>query len=69
MVRYRENLYSGERLTSTELLDEDCPLELAKHHAVYAVKHGRADRAQICKLTGKTVYVYPRKNAPNALRP
>lgn len=55
------------RLASTELLDDDCSLELAKRHAVDAVEHGRADRAQIFKLTGKKVYEYPRKNAPHTL--
>jgi len=65
-MRYRENFYVGEHLTGTEILEEGCTLELAKRHAKRAVEHGRADRVQICKITGQMVYQYPRKNAPKA---
>lgn len=51
---YRLNLYHGNKLTSTELLE--APLEEAKQLAVTAIGFEKAHRAELVNRAGSVIF-------------
>jgi hypothetical protein len=51
---YRLNLYSGGKLTSTELMD--APLDEAKRLACAALDSGQAHRAELLNGAGSVLF-------------
>ena len=51
---YRLNLYRGNKLTRTEIVD--APLEEAKELAVAAIGTAQAHRAELVNISGSAVF-------------